>query len=405
MTPRILSPRVEDAGRPLGGADPDPARSSPPRAGEAWDRGDARRHDAPPAPRPPASLWGRFAGVFAGAALGLAAALYAFVAALDPYGLRARPDRPPTPIMDVNQRFMYPQIVRGGRYDAAAFGTSTIRLLDPRLLDAAFGARFANLGLNAGTPWEQTQIAGLFLRHVPNPKALLFGLDDTWCEADADTEEKRLTPRAFPPWLYDDDPLNDYAHLLNLRSLEIAGRVALNRLGLMPEHTRPDGYRVFTPPEQFYDLARARRHIWRAPRAAPVDPPVRLGAAEEAALRFPALAWLDDLLGRAPSSAAVVLAFMPVHVAAQPVPGSLAAARDDVCKAHIAAIGARRGATVVDFRRPSPVTTEDANYWDPLHYRLGLVERIVAALAAARTTGRDAPDGFYKVLVAPPPTR
>jgi len=72
-----------------------------------------------------------------------------------------------------------------------------------------------------------------------------------------------------------------------------------------------------------------------------------------------------------------------------------------VCKAHIAAIGARRGATVVDFRRPSPVTTEDANYWDPLHYRLGLVERIVAALAAARATGRDAPDGFFRVLAAP----
>ena len=40
---------------------------------------------------------------------------------------------------------------------------------------------------------------------------------------------------------------------------------------------------------------------------------------------------------------------------------TFAAARDEACKARVAAIGARHGATVVDFRRPSPVTTEDAN--------------------------------------------
>ena len=72
--------------------------------------------------------------------------------------------------MDLNQRFMYPQIVRSGRFDAAVFGTSTVRLLDPQRLGAAFGGRFANLGMNAGTPWEQMQLADLFLRHVPRPR-------------------------------------------------------------------------------------------------------------------------------------------------------------------------------------------------------------------------------------------
>jgi len=42
--------------------------------------------------------------------------------------------------------------VRSGRYDSAVVGTSTVRLLDPQRLGALFGARFANLGLNAGTP-------------------------------------------------------------------------------------------------------------------------------------------------------------------------------------------------------------------------------------------------------------
>ena len=41
------------------------------------------------------------------------------------------------------------------------------------------------------------QLADLFLRHVPTPRDLIFGLDLTWCELDAD--EKKLTFRPFPP--------------------------------------------------------------------------------------------------------------------------------------------------------------------------------------------------------------
>lgn len=343
--------------------------------------------------------WRRFARAFAESAAAFAAGLYLFVLALDPYGLRAAPGRPPGPIMDLNQRFMYPQIVRGGRFDAAVFGTSTIRLLDPARLNAAFGARFANLGLNAGTPWEQMRLADLFLRHVPAPRALIFGLDTTWCEADADEPRKRLTFRPFPPWLYDDDPLNDLPGLFNFRSVEVAGRVALRHLGLMPERIRGDGYERFVPDEAHYDLARARTHLEGSggPRVA-AQAPASLSPEEARALRFPALPWLDALLARVPRGTAVTLAFMPIHVNAQPAPGSAEAARDAACKARIAGIGQRHGAAVVDFRFPSPVTTEDSNYWDPLHYRVGLAERIERALGEARATGRDDPEGFYRVL-------
>ena len=342
--------------------------------------------------------------MFAAAAFGIAAAAYLFIVMLDPYGLRTAPGRAPTPIMDLNQRFMYPQVVRSGRYDAAIFGTSTIRLLDPLRLGQAFEARFANLGLNAGTPWEQVQLASLFLRHVPAPKALVFGIDMTWCEADADTERKRLTPRAFPPWLYDDDPLDDYPKLLNARSLEIAGRVLLNRLGLMPERIRGDGYEIFVPAEVRYDLGRARLHIWGVGGPHPITPeesPAVLKETERAAMAMPALAWLDDLLGRTPSRTMRILLFTPVHVAFLPRPGSLEAARDAECKRRVADIARRRGATLVDFRNPSPVTTEDSNFWDPLHYRIGVAKRLVGALKQARDSGRDAEDGFYRVLARP----
>ncbi|KMO28830.1 hypothetical protein VQ03_29780, partial [Methylobacterium tarhaniae] len=114
-----------------------------------------------------AADWRHFAGLLVGAAGLLGLLVLAFVTILDPYGLRAAPGRRSGPIMDLNQRFMYPQVVRGGAYDSAVFGTSTARLLDPHGLDRAFGGRFANLAMNAATPWEQTQLARLFLTRAP----------------------------------------------------------------------------------------------------------------------------------------------------------------------------------------------------------------------------------------------
>ncbi|HEX8417532.1 MAG TPA: hypothetical protein VF641_07990, partial [Methylobacterium sp.] len=139
----------------------------------------------PPSPRS-AAAWRSFVATFVGASFVSGCAAIGFVALMDPYGLRAAPGRPPGPLMDSNQRFAYPQIVRGGAYDSAVIGTSTSRLLDPVDLDRALGGRFANLAMNAATPFEQTRIARLLLRHA-RPRAVLFALDTTWCEAEADT--------------------------------------------------------------------------------------------------------------------------------------------------------------------------------------------------------------------------
>jgi hypothetical protein len=336
--------------------------------------------------------WRRFARSFALAGLLAATAAVGFIAAADPYGLRAAPGRTPGPLMDLNQRYMYPQVVRSGAYDAAVFGTSTARLLDPRDLDAAFGARFANLAMNAATPWEQVQLADLFLR-TTRPKALVLSLDSTWCEAGA--TERRLTFRAFPPWLYGDEPWRGYAHQFNLRSAEIAARVAAHRLfgeRVAPARIRGDGYEVFVPPEAAYDAARARAHI-HGGRTDDAPP--------SGSIETPALAWLDDILAKTPREAARIVTFMPVHVAAQGRPGTAPAERDRLCKARAAEIARRHGATTVDFRIPSPITTRDANYWDALHYRLPIGARVVEGLRRAFETGRDDADGFYEVT---PPT-
>jgi hypothetical protein len=353
----------------------------------------------------PGVAWRRFVVSFGTAAFGLAMVLWAFVVWVDPYGLRAAPGKAAVPIMDVNQRFMYPQLARGGRFDAAVFGTSTVRLLDPVTLDRLFEARFANLGLNAGTPWEQVQLARLFLRHVPHPRTVIFGIDLTWCEADADTPAKRLTFRTFPNWLYDENASADVFHLFTAHAAELAFRVGLYRVGLAQERIRGDGYERFVPPDGQYDLERARTHIWgpQGRGASPVEAafPPRATEGARAEADFPALAWLDDLLAGVSAGTDVMLVFPPTHVATQSPPRSAAAEREAACKEQVAELGARHGAVVVDFRMPSSVTTEDSNYWDPLHYRIAIAERLAAALKVARDTRRDDKGGFYRVLSAP----
>lgn len=342
----------------------------------------------------PAQAWRGFAAAFCGAALAAGLAVAGLVAALDPYGLRAGRGRAAGPIMDRNQRFMYPQIARSGAFDAAVFGTSTARLLDPEALGAAFGGRFANLAVNAATPDEQGRLAGLFLA-AGRPRMVLFGLDATWCAVAPPAR----TQHPFPDWLYAPGAPHGLWHQVSWQGLTVAAGVALHALHLLPARIRPDGYAVFTPPEAAYDLARARAHI-RAGTAADPDAAAP-AAAEPAEGGMPALDRLDALLASLPRETRRILAFMPVHAAAQGQPGTPAGRREAACKARAAEIGRARGALVVDFRIPSPVTTEDANYWDALHYRLPVADRIVAALKRAAETDEDAPDGFYRVLARP----
>ncbi|WP_292503958.1 hypothetical protein [Methylobacterium sp.] len=336
--------------------------------------------------------WWRFAAHCLLAIVGFGLAAIGIVAATDPYGLRAAPGRPPGPLMDSNQRFLYPQIVRGGAYDSAVIGTSTARLLDPVDLDRALGGRFANLAMNAATPFEQRAMARLFLAHA-RPRTLLLALDSTWCEADADM--RLFTPRPFPAWLYEEGAWFGPLRQVNWQSLVTGGGVLLHRLGRLPERIRADGYAVFTPPESHYDATRAAQHIRGGTAIGEADPPP---SDRSVSGPMPALTWLDELLGQAPAETTKLVAFMPVHVRVQGAAGTARGEREAQCKARVAEIGRARGATVVDFRIPSPVTTRDENYWDALHYRLPIAPRIVAGLSAARTKASDDPDGLYRLL-------
>jgi hypothetical protein len=339
-----------------------------------------------------------FLAIFAVAGLGLSLIVAMAIWLLDPYGVS--PFRLPIarPIMDINQRYMYPQIARSDAYDSVVFGTSTSRLLDPEQLNQAFGGRFANLAMNAATAWEQTELAKLYLRHQPAPKAFILGVDHVWCQGPG--ELQTITFRGFPLWMYDENPWNDLPELFSVKTLEITGRLAAYHLGLMPERIRRDGFEVFTPPEQTYDLARAQGHIWRGypeKRIPAVNTPFVMTDEAARQLEFPALAWLETLLQQTKGTPLRIIAFMPVHIAAQPVPGTEAAARYAVCRDRIAALAKSHGVPVIDFAIASDVTSNDWNYWDPLHYRLPIAGRIIEGLKEAMVTGQDSPGGLYKL--------
>lgn len=333
-------------------------------------------------------------GMFAGANL----ALYLFVLAMNPYGNLPSTVLSQHVMTDDNQRYQYPSVVRSGRYDSIIIGTSTSRLLDPRPFEKALGGRFANIAMNAGTAWEQVQLANLFLRQTPQPHALVVGLDYAWCSDKADAE--RITFRGFPEWMYDDNPWNDLAYMYNSRAVEIATRRFGAALTGRKPRLPPDGYEVFTPPESAYDPVKVNAILYGdGPQLPPLpkSPPATSTDAERAGWRLPSLPWLDELLSTG-RWRKIVLVFPPVHLTAQPQPQSIGALKEAECKAQVAQIGARHDAQVIDFRINSDITARDNNFWDALHYRVGIASRVTNGIARALATGRNDPNGDWRVL-------
>jgi len=335
-----------------------------------------------------------FLGTFVCGILGAAL----FILLLDPYDMVPFSLAIERPLVSGSQRFAYPQAMRSRRFDSIIVGSSTARLIDPEQLNEPFGARFANMAMNASTAWEEWTTFEYFRRNAGAPQVLIVGIDDAWCDPNADRDRTR---HGFPEWMYDDDTWNDYANLFNSGTLEIAARLIGYHLGLYRARSRYDGFEVFTPPESDYVLARARIGIWagRTPRPLPNLPPPSLSGEEKRALTLPALAWMDAMLGELPASSIKVLAFMPVHVAAQAWPGTRDAAVEAECKARIVAIGRAHGAKVIDWRIASPITTNDQNYWDGLHYRLPIAQRVARELIDATLNGKESSDGDYKLVV------
>ena len=320
--------------------------------------------------------------IFAATALGLLAALFLFVAIIDPWAVL--PLSPPLPRIPVssNARFTMPALARSPRFDSAVIGSSSSRLLRPEELDRLFGGRFANLAMNAATAWEQSQMLALFTRTHPAPRTVIIGLDNVWC-----TEApERSTGRPFPEWMYSGSPWAGYAHLLNLYAVQEAGSQLWTMLGLKRSRYGSDGYTSFVPPESAYDPTRVAAAFarWGLPPTVPA-----IGRPHV----LPALPMLATALhALAPATRKVVM-FTPSHISFQGVPGSDYAAMLDSCKAQVTQIALdTANTTVVDFLVSSPITAQRSSFWDPVHYRIPVADQLATELAAANA-GQQPPDG------------
>ena len=346
--------------------------------------------------RHPEKPWRRFAAIFVAVFAGAFVCGVVFIVLLDPYELFPFSLPIERPIISIDQRQTYAQIIRSHRFDSLIVGSSTSRTIDPSVLDRKFDARFANLSISAGIAKEQLAIIRYFLRKIGPPKVIVIGLDHVWCDRAADRAVSIAGD--FPDWLYDDNRWNDLPNILNKNMIDLSVRLVRYHLKLYGPRIQPNGYDVGDPYAWLYNPSRAREMIWGEQHlwALPASPEPDLPPEDRATMTFPALAWIDEVLAQLPPTTVKILAFMPVHIAAQPWPGSQDAVNEWECKERAAAIGRRRDATVIDMRIASPLTFKDENYWDKLHTRAEIGRMVSETIADAALRGSRADS--YRLL-------
>ena len=331
------------------------------------------------------SDWRRFFCLAAGTAALAVAVIYAFVVLVDPFD--TLPLSPPAARVPVasNARFAFPALARSDQFDSAIFGTSTTRLLRPAVLNAEFGARFVNLAMNAATAYEQSRLMAAFRRAHPTARLVLVGIDISHCEPGE--TEQQFTPRAFPAWMYDGSRWRGYGEMFNLYAVQEAGQEFAVLTGLKRQVYGSDGYTSFVPPDSQYDPARVAIHLRDDPPVIPTP-----GRGEPATWRYRAIDRLQADLSAFADSTRKILLFVPYDDKVMPPSDSPGALAWRECKLRVAALAAHVPNTIaVDFMRPGPITSVDDNYWDGMHYRIAIADRIARDLAAA-DRGEASPD-------------
>jgi hypothetical protein len=318
------------------------------------------------------SAWGRWLATFlAVAALG-AGLVFALVILVDPYdsgrfgsiGIRG--------ISDESPRTANASRGRDPQFNAAVIGNSTGQLLKPAELSQATGARFVQLTVPGTGPREQLALLHWFVRHHPRPDALVIVTDTAWCTDDSDL--RVLNP--FPFWLYSDSDLEYLGRLFSSRALDRTVRRVQLGLGLRAP-SAPDGY---------WDYEQLGHAEFR-----PAPPPDEL---PEAAMNFPAIQPLANFLASVPDIP-VVLVMPPVIASNLPQPDSYGSARLAICKTALAGLVAGRPhSNFLDFRVDDPLTRDQNNFLDPLHYRAKIARRMEQRIAESLQLGNAGPTTF-----------
>lgn len=333
--------------------------------------------------------WARFIRTTLLSTAVIAAVGYIGLLWIDPYGTGRLIGMQTTLIPSLSPRLTTAARGRDPDFDAAVLGNSTIQLLEPKRLDAETGLRFVQLSIPGTGPAEQLAILRWFAaNHHGTMRAVVIGLDPTWCRpGEAPTGANVQYP--FPFWIYGASDLDYAANLPNLKTVNAAADRIKVLLGLKGG-TRRDGYNDYDTGHP-YDEARVRAHFWDVIAQTEKDVPeeeketfiVGKPNALGAALDFPAIAALGDMISGFDPSVKAVLVVPPAYAKV------LAAMTDEnratlsACRAAARKIAERPNVTLLDFRRDVPLTQEVTNFRDGIHYRKPVARLIEEAIADA----------------------
>ena len=183
--------------------------------------------------------------------------------------------------------------------------------------------------------------------------------------------------------MYEGSRWRGYGEMFNLYAVQEAGQEFGILIGIKRQVYGSDGYTNFLPPDSAYDPARVAMHLRDAPEYVP--PGARDG--DPATWRYPAIDRLAEELTALPETTRKILFFVPYN---QQPDAAVRISRVVRCGANANCAWRRwRGsvpnALAIDFMLPSPITGVDDNYWDGVHYRIGIADRIAHDLAAAES--------------------
>ncbi len=343
--------------------------------------------------------WRKFFLQLLGVFLGGSALLFLVLVLADPWGTLPFPSPIPRTPADHSQRWAYPELARSPKFDAAIIGNSTSRLFDPADFDPVIGATFVNLSMVHSFAYEQMQLLDVYLRAHPKPRALMVGLDRTWCERGDDLEHFGYGP--LPEWLYRDDhsfwTLETLANLFNMHAIETAWRSAASILAGPARPFGANGYQLLDVDFHKFDPVLAKALIaqnlaedWLPP----ADP-------DPATWHYVSLDWLHARVDTLPPSTRLLLVFVARHHL-YPAPETVGAAMMQGCKDRVVAFAKGRANTAVyDLSIPNPMTSDESRWWDAVHMRPEPAAQLSRDLAAAMA-GREVDS--VRTLIATPPS-
>jgi len=365
------------------------------------------------------SDWSKFLTTLIAVTIGTMGFLYLSIYLIDPYDMLMFSPETSRSLITYKRRLGNPGIARKAQFDSFIIGTSTVMLLKPQRLDHLLHAKIANLSVPAATPYEQMRMASLFMEYHDELNLVIVSIDLVWCTIDGNTRyidvhnDKEQEERRIQEWMYSS---NFWQQLppLNRRIFKHTRKQLKAIFGSRTPKYNANGYGNFT--EYYaknYDQARIQKNLYGDSEPTlkmPLQPAIKVNKSKVKTWRFSDIEMLKKWLVSLPPSTRKILLFPPYHHYKQAQIGSENEVRWNECKNRVTNISLTvPHVTVLDFMIRSPITIDDSNYFDSVHYTVEIANKIEDTLGfvvMGQSTGEggqtdEQNSTFFKVLNRP----